>query len=118
MKIEISNVDKNLLGEIATLITGTEAIIKVVKEEVEKPKKKETKEDIDWLPNCAPLFGNYTPDIYIGDKCNEDNSCWINYPSCFQYECHPEYKSSLYVNTNRPDKTNYFSVLDYEVYTY
>ena len=39
MKIEISNVDKNLLGEIATLITGTEATIKVIKEEIKKEEK-------------------------------------------------------------------------------
>ena len=34
------------------------------------------------------------------------------------YECHPEYKSSLFVNTAGPDEENYFSVLDYEVYTH
>ena len=39
MKLEISNVDKNLLGEIATLITGTEATIKVIKEEIKKEEK-------------------------------------------------------------------------------
>ena len=39
MKLEISNVDKNLLVEIATLITGTEATIKVIKEEIKKEEK-------------------------------------------------------------------------------
>ena len=39
MKLEIGNVDKNLLGEIATLITGTEATIKVIKEEIKKEEK-------------------------------------------------------------------------------
>ena len=39
MRLEISNVDKNLLGEIATLITGTEATIKVIKEEIKKEEK-------------------------------------------------------------------------------
>ena len=34
------------------------------------------------------------------------------------YECHPEYKSSLFVNTAGPDEENRFRVLDYEVYTY
>ena len=81
-------------------------------------KKKESKEAIDCLPNRGPLFGNYTPDIYIRDKCNEENSCWISNSSNFQYECHPKYKSSLFVNTNGPDNSNFFSVLDYEVYTY
>ena len=39
MKLEISNVDKNLLGEIATLIAGTEATIKVIKDEIKKEEK-------------------------------------------------------------------------------
>ena len=39
MRLEISNVDKNLLGEIATLIAGTEATIKVIKEEIKKEEK-------------------------------------------------------------------------------
>ena len=51
MKIEINNLDKKLLGEIAVLIAGTEATIKVIKDEIkkeEKPKeepKKEIKEE-------------------------------------------------------------------------
>ena len=81
-------------------------------------KKKGSKTAIRCNSFDGPLFGNYTSDIYIGDKCNEENSCWIIYPSCFQYECHPKYKSSLYVNTASPDNSNFFSVLDYEVYTY
>ena len=60
MRLEISNVDKNILGEIATLIAGTEATIKVVKEEVEKPKNKETKES------------KPTGDIYV-----EHKSCYV-----------------------------------------
>ena len=39
MKLEISNVDNKLLGEIATLIAGTEATIKVIKEEIKKEEK-------------------------------------------------------------------------------
>ena len=42
MKIEINNVDEKMLGKIATLIAGTEATIKVIKEEIkteEKPKE-------------------------------------------------------------------------------
>ena len=49
MKIEINNVDEKMLGKIATLIAGTEATIKVIKDEKEKPKeetkKKETKKE-------------------------------------------------------------------------
>ena len=39
MRLEISNVDNKLLGEIATLIAGTEATIKVIKEENKKEEK-------------------------------------------------------------------------------
>lgn len=44
MKIEINNVDEKMLGKIATLIAGTEATIKVIKDEKEKPKKETKKE--------------------------------------------------------------------------
>ena len=81
-------------------------------------KKQESKEAIGCLPNYGPLFGNNKGDIYIADNCTKESSCNITCPSCFQYECHSEYKSSLYVNTNGSDYVNYFSVLDYEVYTY
>ena len=44
MRLEINNVDNKLLGEIATLIAGTEATIKVIKEEIKKEEiKKEEK---------------------------------------------------------------------------
>ena len=59
MKIEINNLDKKLLGEIAVLIAGTEATIKVIKDEIkkeEKPKeepKKEIKEEIKEEPKAT-----------------------------------------------------------------
>ena len=80
-------------------------------------KKKESKTAILCNPNYGPLFGNGNADILIPDNCTKESICWINPPSCFQYECHPQYKSSLYVNTSGPDTGNWFSVLDYEVYT-
>ena len=80
-------------------------------------KKKESKEAIGCSPNWGPSFGNNNGDIYIADNCTKESSCWITDPSNFQYECHPEYRSSLYVNTSDPDHCNWFSVLDYEVYT-
>ena len=81
-------------------------------------KKKNSKTAIQCLSNYGPIFGNNTSDIAIANDCNEEDSCYITCPSRFQYECHSEYKSSLYVNTNGSDYVNYFSVLDYEVYTY
>ena len=64
-------------------------------------------------PEAGPIFGL---DIVIGDMCNEENSCIIGKLSHLQYECHPQYKSSLFVKTNGPHEINLFSVLDYEVY--
>ena len=40
----------------------------------------------------------------------------INNDDTNGYECDPDYKCSLFVNTAGPDDTNYFSVLDYEVF--
>ncbi len=81
-------------------------------------KKKESKTAIRCNPCYGPLFGNKSPDIFIADNCNGENSCWINSSSAFQYDCHPQYKSSLYVGTNEYNNINSFSVLDYEVYTH
>ena len=57
-------------------------------------------------------------DIRINDHCDCVDSCYINNDGKGGYECHPEYKSSLFVNTAGPDEENRFSILDYEVYTY
>ena len=81
-------------------------------------KKEGSKEAICCLSNWGPIFGNNFGDIQIVDKCNSKDNCWIEKPSNFQYECHPKYKSSLYVNTAGSDNCNCFSVLDYEVYTH
>ena len=79
-------------------------------------KKENSRETISCYPNCGPSFGCFN--ITIGDNCNEEGRCWIGASSNFQYDCHSEYKSSLYVNTDGPNEMNFFSVLDYEVYTH
>ena len=81
-------------------------------------KKENSKTAIQCLPNYGPSFGNNKGDINIADNCTKEDSCWINPSSAFQYEYHPQYKSSLYVNTSDPDHDNNFSVLDYEVYSF
>ena len=81
-------------------------------------KKKESDYAILCNPRYGPLFGNDYPDIAIANKCTNGNSCWIGPSFCLQYESHPKYKSSLFVNTSGPDNKNSFSVLDYEVYTH
>ena len=62
--------------------------------------------------NAGPIF---SIDMFIGDNCNRE-SCLIQNNGTKGYECHPEHKSSLFVNTAGPDEENLFTVLDYEVY--
>ena len=82
-------------------------------------KRKESRYAIECYPNHGPIFGDgWDRDLFIGDHCNQENSCFIQNNGERGYECHPEYKSSLFVNTAGPDEENYFSVLDYEVYTH
>ena len=78
-------------------------------------KRKESKYAIECNPRYGPIFGD---DICINDKCNKLIFCWIGNDGTNGYECHLQYKSSLFVNTNKPENTNRFSVLDYEVYTH
>ena len=64
MKIEINNVDEKMLGKIATLIAGTEATIKVIKDEKEEPKKETKKEEPKaTIPREKNAFdtGSYVP---------------------------------------------------------
>ena len=79
-------------------------------------KRKESDKAIDCIPMQGPIFG--LNDIYITCNCDKENSCIINNDGTNGYNCHPQYKSSLFVNTAKANKENYFSVLDYEVYTH
>ncbi len=66
---------------------------------------------------CCHSYGPYFDyDIRINDNCNREDSCLINNNGRRGYECHHEYKSSLFMDTAEPDDENYFSVLDYEVF--
>ncbi len=75
-------------------------------------KRKESEYAISCDPEYGPIF---CKDIHIGDDCNRKYNCFIDNDGKHGYECHPLYKSSLYVNTGKPEKKNFFSVLDYEV---
>ena len=80
-------------------------------------KRQESEYAINCNPEYGPIFGNSNgSDIHINDYCNKENSCFSKNNGTFGYECDPIYKSSLFVNTNKPNKTNFFSVLDYEVF--
>ncbi len=72
---------------------------------------------ITCCPKGGPSFGCYFGDIYITNCCNREHECSIRNDGTGGYECHPEYKSSLFVNSDGPNNRNTFSVLDYEVYT-
>lgn len=60
MKLEINNVNNKLLGEIANLIAGTEATIKVIKNKVEEPKEKPKEEPKATIPEETHYTG-YVP---------------------------------------------------------
>ena len=80
-------------------------------------KRKESEYAIECDPEYGPNFRNGNgSDIYISDNYNEENSCWIGNGGEGGYECHPQYKESLFVNTAGPDEGNNFSALDYEVF--
>ena len=78
-------------------------------------KREESDCAIDCFPDDGPIFGD---DIKLSNEFFEENSYYIHNNGEGAYEYHPEYKSSLFVNTAGPDEENYFSVLDYEVYTH
>ena len=46
------------------------------------------------------------------------HGCFIYNNGSDEYDCHSQYKSSLFVNTAGPDEENFFIVSDYEVFTY
>lgn len=77
-------------------------------------KRSESPNAIYCNPQTGPIFGDWL--VCITDKCNTKNSCWINTNGEGGYDCHQEYRKSLFVNTDKPDSRNCFSVLDYEVY--
>ena len=82
-------------------------------------KRKDSEYAIYCNPDDGPVFGFYSCyDISIHDNCNEEDSCLIINNGTNGYECHPKYKSSLFLNTEKPNKWSCFSVLDYEVYTH
>ena len=78
----------------------------------------ESESESEYFPplsiKSGPQFGS--KDIFIGYTCNIKDSCWISLTNTFN--CHPHYKSSLFVNTAGPNEMNYFEMLDYEVYAY
>ena len=70
-------------------------------------------------PHYGPIFSDGEKsgtDILIGDDFYQERSCTIGNDGTGGYECHPQYKKSLFVNSAKSNDNNYFSVLDLEVY--
>ena len=80
-------------------------------------KRKESGYAIECSLNCGPIFYGKCYDLFISDNCNCNNRSYT-YNDGRGYDCHPEYKMSLFVHTNDPDKPNKFFVSDYEVFTH
>ena len=80
-------------------------------------KREESKYAIGCDIHCGPIFGSKRDsDLLIGHHCNEGNSCYIHNDGERGYECHTEYKSSLFVNSSGSNEKNYFSIINYEVF--
>ncbi len=78
-------------------------------------KEKYCKRAIDCKSYYGPTFGD--DEICIKYNCNKKNKCFIDNDRYQGYECHPQYKSSLFVNSAEPNNINFFSLLDYEVFS-
>ncbi len=76
-------------------------------------KKKESEYAIECNRLYGPQYGN---DIITKEYCLDKKYCTINNNGSNNYECHSQYKSSLYVNSAGPDEINKCYLLDYEVY--
>ena len=80
-------------------------------------KRKQSKYAIECDCYYGPVFGgNGGCDLFINEDCDQMKSCWINNDGSHGYDCHPGYKSSLYVNNHQYNHRAYFDVLDYEVF--
>ena len=69
---------------------------------------------IECHPRFGPHFGDF--DIVLEDNLDEDSNCWISNDGTGGYECHPQYKKSLFVNSAKSNERNDFTLQDFEVY--
>ena len=84
-------------------------------------KRKGSSKAIGCDPSYGPVFNDgrgHGSDLFIYGNCNTNNNSFFKNDGTRGYDCHPEYKMSLFVHTNDPDKDNYFKVSDYEVFTH
>ncbi len=76
---------------------------------------------LPWAIHCTSDNGPHfcslnSSNIIIRDKCNIEDSCVIDIGGSQECECHPLYRSALFVRTDIPSSPNFFTVLDYEVF--
>ena len=80
-------------------------------------KRKGNSDAIYCDPSYGPIFGG-SNDIRICDNCHIYNNNYIRNYGEGGYYCHPQYKSTLFVQTAGPNEENHFTVSDYEVFTH
>ena len=76
-------------------------------------KREESKEALLCTHLFGPCFGKMG--LCVSYECNKSDN-YVTTDVTKSYECHPEYKNSLFVNTAGPDEDNKFIALDYEVF--
>ena len=82
-------------------------------------KRKESDCAIQCWNYYGPVFGNKSScDIGLLKNFSREGNCSVNNNGTYAYECHPQYKSSLFVTKHDYRSKNCFSLLDYEVYTH
>ena len=62
-----------------------------------EPTRYMKREDSNRAIECDCNSGPRFIDIHIKDDCYRKNSCFINNDGTYSYECHPKYKSSLFM---------------------
>ena len=66
-------------------------------------KRKESGYAIECNSDCGPMFCGKGYDLFISDNCNCNMESYTYNDGTRGYDCHPEYKMSLFVHTNDPD---------------
>ena len=76
-------------------------------------KREESKNALLCTHLFGPCFGKMG--LCVSYECNKSDN-YVTTDVTKSYECHPEYRNSLFVNTAGPDEDNKFIALDYEVF--
>ena len=78
--------------------------------------KKKKVGTINCDPNCGPIFGSYSSDIFISSSSNRRISGYFSALSVIYEDFQCESKFQLFSNKKKTTENIRFDVLDYEVY--